>query len=142
MRVTKLLPTLRVVCLWFEAEKIGVMCLSRAEGTWCTHLIGRPYTHTALTLARTLQSPSHYTHRPCRTHCGALCRHGSVMDRKFNKAYFEQFDIVLNALDNIAARRHVNRMCLAALVPLIESGTKGFLGQCDYIMKDSENEIC
>eukprot|EP00729_Bicosta_minor_P023898 gene23898-22237_t len=47
--------------------------------------------------------------------------HGSVMDRKFNKAYFEQFDIVLNALDNVAARRHVNRMCLGANVPLIES---------------------
>ena len=44
------------------------------------------------------------------------------MDRKFNKAYFEQFDIVLNALDNVAARRHVNRMCLGANVPLIESG--------------------
>ena len=47
-----------------------------------------------------------------------------------------QFDLVLDALDNVAARRHVNRMCLAALVPLIESGTQGFLGQCDYIEKD------
>ena len=43
--------------------------------------------------------------------------------------YFRQFDIVLNALDNKAARNHVNRMCLAADVPLIESGTAGYLGQ-------------
>jgi hypothetical protein len=27
------------------------------------------------------------------------------------------------------ARRHVNRLCLAADVPLVESGTTGFLGQ-------------
>ena len=29
----------------------------------------------------------------------------------------------MNALDNLAARTHVNRMCLAANVPLVESGT-------------------
>jgi molybdopterin/thiamine biosynthesis adenylyltransferase len=40
--------------------------------------------------------------------------HGSIMEPKFNKAYFEQFNIVLNALDNIKARNHVNRMCIAA----------------------------
>ena len=37
--------------------------------------------------------------------------------------------MVLNALDNRAARSHVNRMCLAADVPLVESGTAGYLGQ-------------
>jgi len=36
---------------------------------------------------------------------------------------------VLNALDNVDARRHVNRVCLATGVPLIESGTKGYVGQ-------------
>ena len=29
----------------------------------------------------------------------------------------------------VAARRHVNKMCLAADVPLVESGTAGYLGQ-------------
>ena len=38
------------------------------------------------------------------------------------------FDIVLNGLDNLLARRHVNRLCLAADVPLIESGTTGYEG--------------
>ena len=29
----------------------------------------------------------------------------------------------------LQARNHVNRMCLAADVPLVESGTAGYLGQ-------------
>ena len=43
--------------------------------------------------------------------------------------------MVMNALDNRAARSHVNRMCLAADVPLIESGTAGYLGQVTVIKK-------
>lgn len=34
-----------------------------------------------------------------------------------------------------AARNHVNRMCLAADIPLIESGTAGYLGQVTVIKK-------
>ena len=41
----------------------------------------------------------------------------------------------MNALDNKAARNHVNRMCLAADVPLIESGSAGYLGQVTVIKK-------
>ena len=47
--------------------------------------------------------------------------------------YFKSFDMVMNALDNLDARRHVNRMCLAAGVPLIESGTSGYIGQVQPI---------
>uniref|UniRef100_A0A8C6SFK8 SUMO-activating enzyme subunit 2 n=1 Tax=Neogobius melanostomus TaxID=47308 RepID=A0A8C6SFK8_9GOBI len=35
----------------------------------------------------------------------------------------------------LAARNHVNRMCLAADIPLIESGTAGYLGQVSVIKK-------
>ena len=35
----------------------------------------------------------------------------------------------------LAARNHVNRMCLAADVPLVESGTAGYLGQATVIKK-------
>jgi ubiquitin-like 1-activating enzyme E1 B len=52
-----------------------------------------------------------------------------VKDSKFNVEFFKQFNVVLNGLDNLDARRHVNRLCLAAEVPLVESGTTGFLGQ-------------
>lgn len=49
--------------------------------------------------------------------------------------FFKEFNVVLNGLDNLDARRHVNRLCLAADVPLIESGTTGFLGQVSYCFR-------
>lgn len=61
--------------------------------------------------------------------------HASIFDRKYNVEFFESFDLVFNALDNLAARRHVNKMCLAANVTLIESGTTGFNGQVQVIRK-------
>lgn len=53
----------------------------------------------------------------------------NVKDSLFDLAFMKTFDIVLNGLDNDEARRHVNRLCLAAEVPLIESGTTGYKGQ-------------
>jgi len=62
-------------------------------------------------------------------------RHDNVMSSEYGVDYFKQFNVVLNALDNRAARNHVNRMCLAADVPLVESGTAGYLGQATVIKK-------
>ncbi|KAF3164825.1 E1 ubiquitin-activating protein uba2 [Orbilia oligospora] len=61
--------------------------------------------------------------------------HANIKDSNFNVAWFKSFTIVFNALDNLDARRHVNKMCLAADVPLIESGTTGFNGQVQVISK-------
>ena len=61
--------------------------------------------------------------------------YGNVKDPQFGISYIQTFQIVLNALDNIDARRHVNRLCLAANVPLIDSGTTGYLGQVMPIFK-------
>lgn len=61
--------------------------------------------------------------------------HDTVMNPDYNADFFSEFTLVLNALDNKAARNHVNRMCLAADVPLIESGTGGYLGQVTLIKK-------
>jgi ubiquitin-like 1-activating enzyme E1 B len=61
--------------------------------------------------------------------------HDNIKDPQFNVAWFQTFGIVFNALDNLDARRHVNKMCLAANVPLIESGTTGFNGQVQVIKK-------
>ncbi|KAL7461896.1 hypothetical protein ACHAXS_002309 [Conticribra weissflogii] len=67
--------------------------------------------------------------------------HGNVCDNaKFNVPYVQSFSLVLNALDNVAARRRVNRLCLAASVPLIEAGTAGYLGQVTVIDKPSGTE--
>ncbi|XP_071314116.1 SUMO-activating enzyme subunit 2 [Trachinotus anak] len=61
--------------------------------------------------------------------------HDSVMNPDYNVEFFRKFMLVMNALDNRAARNHVNRMCLAADIPLIESGTAGYLGQVTVIKK-------
>lgn len=53
----------------------------------------------------------------------------NVKSGVFDPDFFRRFDVVLNGLDNLDARRHVNRRCLAAEVPLVESGTAGYLGQ-------------
>lgn len=58
--------------------------------------------------------------------------------KQFPFAFFKQFDLVMNALDNLAARRYVNSMCLMVQVPLIESGTAGYLGQTSIIIGVSE----
>lgn len=61
--------------------------------------------------------------------------HANIKESQFNVEWFSGFNIVFNALDNMEARRHVNKMCLAADVPLIESGTTGFNGQVQVIKK-------
>jgi ubiquitin-like 1-activating enzyme E1 B len=64
--------------------------------------------------------------------------HGNVLDNtRFNVPYVQSFSLVLNALDNITARRRVNRLCLAASIPLIEAGTAGYLGQVTVIDKNA-----
>lgn len=53
----------------------------------------------------------------------------NIMDtEKFPLSWFDQFSIIYNALDNLAARRYVNKMCQFTNKPLIESGTSGFDG--------------
>ncbi|MCJ1408189.1 E1 ubiquitin-activating protein uba2 [Ptychographa xylographoides] len=64
-----------------------------------------------------------------------VAHHANIKDTQFNINWFQQFDLVFNALDNLDARRHVNKMCLAANIPLIESGTTGFKGQVQVIKK-------
>jgi len=64
-----------------------------------------------------------------RPHAKIVAHHANVKQPQFDVAFFSQFAVVLNGLDNLDARRHVNRLCLAANVPLVESGTAGYLGQ-------------
>ncbi|CDR97771.1 ubiquitin-activating enzyme, putative [Babesia bigemina] len=45
------------------------------------------------------------------------------------------YDAVLNALDNVRARSHINYCCMHAGVPLIESGSSGFNGQVYPILR-------
>ena len=69
--------------------------------------------------------------------------HGNVKSDEFDVDFFKRFSVVLNALDNVSARRHVNRLCLAAGVPLIEAGSTGYIGQVYTIRKnDTECYDC
>ncbi|KAL4013263.1 SUMO-activating enzyme subunit 2 [Cucumis melo var. makuwa] len=70
-----------------------------------------------------------------RPHVSITSYHANVKNQEFNVDFFKQFSVVLNGLDNLDARRHVNRLCLAADVPLVESGTTGFLGQVTVHVK-------
>jgi len=66
--------------------------------------------------------------------CIITPHHHNVMDTaKFPKEFFASFEVVCCGLDNVAARKHVNRMCHRAKVPLVESGTTGFNGQVQPI---------
>ncbi|XP_023031874.1 SUMO-activating enzyme subunit 2-B [Drosophila willistoni] len=64
-----------------------------------------------------------------------IAHHDSVTSAKYGVNFFKKFNVVLSALDNRAARNHVNRMCLNADVPLIESGTSGYNGQVEIIKR-------
>ncbi|KAJ6642764.1 SUMO-activating enzyme subunit 2 [Pseudolycoriella hygida] len=61
--------------------------------------------------------------------------HDSILSTDYGVGFYQRFNVVLNALDNRQARNHVNRMCLTANVPLIESGTAGYNGQIELIKK-------
>ena len=53
----------------------------------------------------------------------------NIKEARFGLDFFRSKGLVLNGLDNLEARRHVNRLCVAAGTPLVESGTAGHKGQ-------------
>ena len=64
-----------------------------------------------------------------------VAHHGNIKEERFGRSFFEKFTLVLNALDNVNARTHVNRLCLAAGKPLIDAGTAGYLGQAQVMFR-------
>lgn len=67
---------------------------------------------------------------------------GNIKDSRFGISFFKGFNLVCCALDNLEARRHVNRMCLAAKVPMIESGSTGYIGQTAVVAEGFECYDC
>lgn len=60
---------------------------------------------------------------------------GNIMDTtQFPLHWFGEFKIIFNALDNLAARRYVNKMSQFLSIPLLESGTSGFDGYIQPII--------
>lgn len=63
-----------------------------------------------------------------------VAHQGNIMDKsQFPLSFFEKFDMIFNALDNLEARMYVNKVCLFSKIPLIESGTAGLKGQVQPI---------
>eukprot|EP00347_Sterkiella_histriomuscorum_P011663 403371592 len=61
---------------------------------------------------------------------------GRIQEERFGYKFFIQFDIVINALDNIEARNHVNQMCFNLNIPLVEAGTNGYDATCISMAKN------
>lgn len=81
----------------------------------------------SLTVAQAVQSFNYFGAK-------LIPHHGNVMNlTQFPIEWWAQFDYIYNALDNLEARRYVNRMALFLRKPLMESGTTGFDGQIQPI---------
>jgi len=63
--------------------------------------------------------------------------------QEFNESFYKKFNVVIAGLDNVEARRWLNAMLVDlvqrdeegnydpdSIIPLIDGGTEGFLGQC------------
>ncbi|XP_049850617.1 SUMO-activating enzyme subunit 2-like [Schistocerca gregaria] len=68
--------------------------------------------------------------------CRIEAHFDDIKSQQYGVDYVGKFDVVLNALDNLEARRHVNRVCLAAKTPFVDSGTNGWLGQVQPFIFD------
>lgn len=80
--------------------------------------IGRPKAHVAKETVESLMP-----------NINIQAIHANIRDQAYGTEFFRQFRLVFNALDNIEARRYVNRICLALQIPLIDAGTQGYAGQ-------------
>jgi ubiquitin-like 1-activating enzyme E1 B len=106
-----------------DLDTIDVSNLNR-QFLFRTHHVGKPKAIVAREIALSFNPNVKIT-----------AHHGNIKSSQFGIDYFEQFALVMNALDNVDARKHVNRLCLATKTPLIESGTTGYLGQVSVIQK-------
>ena len=50
---------------------------------------------------------------------------GKKTENTFNAAFWDNNDIIINALDNVEARKYVDSRCVEFEKPLFESGTLG-----------------
>jgi ubiquitin-like 1-activating enzyme E1 B len=120
-----------------DMDTIDVSNLNR-QFLFRSHHVGQPKCHVACQVSQrmipsSLSSSSRLPNIQYLPHHENICDHTS----HFTVPFVSQFNLVFNALDNITARRRVNRLCLAANVPLIEAGTTGYLGQVKVIHKGS-----
>jgi ubiquitin-activating enzyme E1 len=64
-------------------------------------------------------------------------RVGQDTEQVFNDAFWNSLDVVTNALDNVDARKYVDRRCVFYCKPLLESGTLGTKGNIQVVLPHS-----
>lgn len=52
----------------------------------------------------------------------------------YSDSFFGELDAVTNALDNVKARKYIDKRCIKNLVPLLDSGTLGPKGHVQVIL--------
>lgn len=80
--------------------------------------VGRPKSAVASRRAAAM-NPAEVSVRALET------RVGPDTERLFDDAFWRGTDVVVNALDNVRARRYVDRQCVLYGLPLLEAGTLG-----------------
>ncbi|KEP63560.1 UNVERIFIED_CONTAM: ThiF family protein [Hammondia hammondi] len=71
-----------------------------------------------------------------RTVWGVVGQKMNILSSGFTIQLLQTYDLVISALDNQKARRHLNGLCIAANLPLIEAGSTGYSGQVMPILKN------
>ncbi|ORZ36115.1 hypothetical protein BCR44DRAFT_1479631 [Catenaria anguillulae PL171] len=61
-------------------------------------------------------------------------RVGQETEHVFNDSFWQSLDVVTNALDNVEARKYVDRRCVFFCKPLLESGTLGTKGNTQVVL--------
>jgi ubiquitin-activating enzyme E1-like protein 2 len=57
-------------------------------------------------------------------------------DKIYNDVFFKRQNLIVNALDNVEARRYVDSRCVSNMKPLLESGTLGTKGHVQVIIPE------
>ncbi|KAJ2857614.1 E1 ubiquitin-activating protein, partial [Coemansia asiatica] len=61
-------------------------------------------------------------------------RVGADTEAVYNDGFFDEIDAVTNALDNVEARKYMDRRCVFYRKPLLESGTLGTKGNTQVVV--------
>ena len=64
-------------------------------------------------------------------HTLKVCEETEIL---FNNKFFKKMNVVLNALDNVEARRYIDKRCVLNRVAMIDSGTLGTKGHVQVII--------
>ncbi|XP_061426890.1 ubiquitin-like modifier-activating enzyme 6 [Lethenteron reissneri] len=91
-----------------------------------SHHIQKPKSTTGATVARDINPQLHVEPR--------LDRVGPATEATFSDDFLCRQSLVLNALDNVEARRYMDSRCVSNQRPLIDSGTMGTKGHVEVVV--------